>query len=223
MATELPHRNVSLTPDELLATTRAVRRRLDLKRPVDRGVIEECLALARQAPTGGARERWHFVVVTEPEQRQALAALYHEGWEHYRRQPFAAPNQSFSDPAMAAVRRRVGASAQYLHDHLAEVPVHVIPCISPRPEGEEHWWEAALWGSILPAVWSFMLAARLRGLGTSWTTLHLYREQSAAALLGIPYEAVRQVALIPVAYTTQAQFKPAFRGPSAQVTHWNHW
>lgn len=213
----------SLTAEALLTTTRAVRRRLDLTRPVERAVIEECLDVARQAPTGGARERWSFVVVTDPAKRAALAELYRAGWDHYTAQPYTAPNQPSQDPAAAALRARVSNSALYLRDHLHEAPVHVIPCIAPRPEREADWWEATLWGSVLPGAWNFMLAARLRGLGTAWTTLHLYREEAAAALLGIPYAEVRQVALIPVAYTKGSDFQPARRGPLDNVLHWDAW
>ena len=176
-----------LGPDELLTTTRAVRKRLDFDRPVERAVIEECLAIALQAPTGGNRQRWHWVVVTDAAKRRALAELYRKAWAVYLTLPTAAPNLHFDDPTRERVQRRVGDSAQYLADNLERVPVLLIPCFPGRIDGKSSPVQAGTWGSILPAVWSFMLAARARGLGTAWTTLHLQHEQDAARVLGIPY------------------------------------
>jgi nitroreductase len=209
-----------LTPDELLSTTRAVRRRLDLNRPVEQAVLEECLTLAQQAPSGSNSQGWHFVVVTDPDKRAALAAIYRRGWERYAADlsPLQHP-----DPARRAVQQRVRASAQYLADHMHEVPVHVIPCIAGRTDGQPAAAQAGVWGSILPAVWSFMLAARARGLGTAWTTLHLGGEEEAAAVLRIPYREVMQAALIPVAYTNGTDFRPGPRAPLETVVHWDNW
>jgi nitroreductase len=209
-----------LTPDELLSTTRAVRKRLDLSRPVERAVLEECLALAQQAPTGSNSQGWHFVVVTDPDKRAALAAIYRKGWE-----PYAADSTPLQhpDPVRRATQQRVRASAQYLADHLHEAPVHVIPCIRGRTEGQPTSAQASTWGSILPAVWSFMLAARARGLGTALTTLHLGGEEEAAQLLGIPYREIMQAALIPVAYALGDSFKPGPRAPLETIVHWEGW
>jgi nitroreductase len=212
-----------LSPDQLLTTTRAVRKRLDLDRPVERTVIEECLQIALQAPTGGNRQRWHFVVVTDAGKRRALAELYRQAWAVYLTLPTAAPNLHFEDPTREAVQRRVGDSAQYLADNLERVPVFLIPCFPGRVDGQPAPAQAAAWGSILPAVWSFMLAARARGLGSAWTTLHLLHEREAAAILGIPYDEITQAALIPVAYTRGADFKPAHREPLDHVLHWDRW
>lgn len=217
---------MSLLPlglDELLTTTRAVRRRLDLDRPVERSVIEECLQIALQAPSGSNRQRWHFVVVTDQDKRLAIAELYRKSWAAYLTSPTAAPNLHYDDPVREAVQQRVGESAQYLADHLERVPVFLIPCFEGRVDGQPSSAQAGTWGSILPAVWSFMLAARARGLGTAWTTLHLPHEREAAAILGIPYEQVTQAALIPVAYTRGTDFKPAHRVPLASVAHWDAW
>ncbi len=213
----------TLSPDELLTTTRAVRRRLDLDRPVERSLIEECLGIALQAPTGGNRQRWHFVVVTDPGKRAAIAQLYRKAWAVYLTMPTAAPNLRFDDPTRDAVQRRVGDSAQYLADNLERVPVLLIPCFPGRLDGQPSSAQAGAWGSILPAVWSFMLAARARGLGTAWTTLHLLHEREAAGVLGIPYEQFTQAALIPVAYTRGTDFKPAHREPLGSVLHWDAW
>jgi nitroreductase len=207
---------VELTPDELLATTRAVRKRLDLERPVERDVLEECLALAQQAPTGSYAQDWHFVVVTDPDLRAGLAELWRQGGEKY----LSRIGQPEEIPGMMG---RVLGGVFHLRDHLHEVPVHVIPCIDGRTVGKSVFAQASRWGSVMPAAWSFMLAARCRGLGTVWTSFHLAHEQEAAELLGIPYEEVMQAALIPVAYTIGTEFKPAKRAPLETMVHWDRW
>jgi nitroreductase len=163
------------------------------------------------------------VVVSDAAKRSAIAELYRQAWAVYLTMPTAAPNLHFGDPTREAVQRRVGDSAQYLADNLQRVPVFLIPCVPGRVEGLPAPAQAATWGSILPAVWSFMLAARARGLGTAWTTLHLLHEREAAALLDIPYDEVTQAALIPVAYTRGADFRPAHREPLGQFLHWDRW
>ena len=206
------------TCDALLSTTRAVRKRLDLTRPVPRAVIDECLQLAVQAPTGSNSQNWRFVVVDDAAKRQALADLYRRAAEQYL--PTAGARAEAAGNAQTA---RVFSSALYLMEHLHEVPVHVIPCLLGRPAAGAG--VAALGGyfaSIYPAVWSFQLALRARGLGSCLTTLHLGFEREAAGLLGLPEEAV-QAALLPVAYTVGTEFRPAARPPVAQITHWNGW
>ena len=214
---------LQLTPDELLSTTRAVRKRLDLSRPVERGVLEECLRLAQQAPTGSNQQHWAFVVVTDASTRAGLAELYRRGAEAYRSNPSSPRNRVIEDPHLRATYERIRSSSDYLVEHLQDVPVHLIPCIRGRPENLPFHAQAGLWGSILPAVWSFMLAARSRGLGTCWTTFHLFAEREAAQLLGIPYEDYAQTALIPVAYTQGTEFRPAPRMPLATTVHWDRW
>jgi nitroreductase len=200
-----------LTPDELLSTTRTVRKRLDLGRPVERELLEECLDLAFQAPTGGNLQGWHFLLVTEPGRKKALADLYRR-------------SKKENDPAeVPEQHRRVMDASAYLAEHLHEVPVLVIPCIEGRTENVPFLQQAVTWGSILPATWSFMLAARARGLGTAWTSLHLAYEREAAAVLGIPYEHVMQVALIPVAHTVGTDFRPGPRLPGDHRVHWDGW
>lgn len=201
--------------DELLATTRAVRKRLNLQRAVPREVIDECLELAVQAPTGSNAQTWRWLVVDEAGKRQALAELYRQGAEEYL--------STAAGQAAEGQTKRVFDSALYLMEHLHEVPVHVIPCIAGRPgEGASMVEVGSLFGSIFPAVWSFQLALRARGLGSTLTTLHLLHEQEAAALLGVPDD-VMQVALLPVAYTLGTDFKRASRPPVAKITHWNQW
>jgi len=211
---------LSITPDELLTTTRAVRWRLDLTRPVERAVIEECIGIAQQAPSGSNMQPWHFVVVTDQAKRAQLASLYRRGSESYfSRSPVSAG----VDPERQAERMRLRASALFLVDHIHEVPVHVIPCFNGRTEGLSAQAQAATWGSIIPAAWSFMLALRARGLGSAFTTFHLSSEEEAARLLGIPFERVTQAALIPVAYTKGTAFRAGPRGPLSSMIHWDGW
>ena len=201
--------------DALLSTTRAVRKRLDLERPVPRGIIDECLELAVQAPTGSNSQTWRWVVVDDAGQRQALADLYRKSAESYL--------SGAGEQAGDAQTRRVFDSAMYLMEHLHEVPVHVIPCLAGRPPADAPMvMLGPMFGSIYPAVWNFQLALRARGLGSTLTTLHLMEEKAAAELLGIPDD-ILQVALLPVAYTRGTDFKPARRPPVANITHWNHW
>jgi nitroreductase len=201
--------------DELLSTTRAVRKRLDLDRPVEREVLMECLRLAIQAPTGGNRQGWHWVVVTDADKRAGLAELYRSGAATY----FKAAAENAEPPT--GQQARVVDSARYLAEVMDRVPVLVIPCIEGRIKDVRL--AAGFFGSIHPAIWSFQLALRSRGLGSSWTTLHLAHEQQAAELLGIPYENVTQAALVPVAYTIGTDFKPAKRRPAEEITHWDSW
>jgi nitroreductase len=217
-----------LSVDEVLTTTRAVRRRLDLTREVAPELLRECLALALQAPSGGNDQGWHFVVVTDPERRAAVTGAFRRGAIEYaqrpkpRRDPSPRSARRFTDQEKAA-RKRVMASAGYLFEHLHEVPALVIPCVDGRFDDAPLVDQATAFGSILPAVWSFMLAARARGLGTSWTTAHLTVEEEVAGLLGIPFDSVTQVALIPVAHTVGAEFRPALRRALDDVVHWDRW
>jgi nitroreductase len=210
--------------DDLLATTRAVRRRLDLTRPVDPELIRDCIELALQAPTGGNDQGWHFVVVTDAATRAAVADVFRRGAIDYaRRERPPRPRLRERTDDERATRERVMASSGYLFEHLHEVPVHVVPCVEGRVDAAPLADQATLFGSILPAVWSFMLAARARGLGTAWTTVHLEHETEMAELLGIPIDAVTQVALVPVAHTVGDRFTRARRRPVDEVVHWDRW
>jgi len=220
---------LNLTPDELLTTTRSVRKRLDFSRPVELELLRECLEIAVQAPTGGNRQTWHFILVTNRQKIQALGEIYRKGWAIYtqvQQQTYANLAQSKRmTPDRIATLGRVADSASYLAEHMHEVPAMLIPCgfgradIDGRPTAAQAGW----WGSLLPAAWSFMLAARARGLGTCWTTIHLYYEQEAAEVLGIPYEKIVQAAIIPVAYTLGSDFKPGARVPLDDILHWDKW
>lgn len=215
---------LNLTSDELLSTTRAVRKRLDLTRPVEPELIRECVELATQAPTGSNSQRWHFVIVTDAEKRKALGEFYRQGMiAAYGPGSANSQQPAPQDPQLAQTMERVRDLSWYLAEHMGEVPVLVVPCIRGRLESATSVVQASTWGSILPGVWSFMLAARARGLGTAWTTLHLLHEKEAAEVLGIPYEKVTQAALIPVAHTIGTDFKPGPRKPLDEVLHWDQW
>lgn len=197
--------------DALLSTTRAVRKRLDFERDVPDDVLLECLQLAVQAPTGSNRQGWRWLVVRDPDKKAALADMYRDSGADY----LAA---AAAEADAGSQTGRVLDSANFLAERLQDVPVMVIPMIIGRLDDPNVGSAAGLMGSILPAVWSFQLALRSRGLGSCWTTLHLAKEQEAAELLGIP-EHMMQVALLPVAYTKGTDFKPAARPPVEQITY----
>ncbi|SDK51301.1 Nitroreductase [Nonomuraea maritima] len=207
--------------DDALTTTRSVRKRLDLTRPVPLDLVKECLEIALQAPTGGNAQGWHWIVVTDPELRRAIGEHYARSWNRYYASGTSAASRFADDPVRASVQSRVSDSAAYLGEHMGDVPVLVLGCIATPgglPEGNQ----AGLWGSLLPAAWSYMLAARARGLGTAWTTLHLAYEREVAQLLGIP-DNVRQGVLLPTAYYTGDTFRPAPRQPLDEVLHLDRW
>ncbi len=207
--------------DHLLTTTRSVRKRLDFSKAVDPAVIARCIEIAMQAPTGSNAQGWHFMVVTDAGKRKAIADLYKKGFELYANNPDLRPTYSEDDLRTKQLPRVVD-SASYLAQHMHEAPVFVIPCIEGRIENAGTLAQASVYGSILPAAWSFMLALRARGLATAWTTLHIMFEQDVARILGIP-EHVTQTALLPVAHYTGSDFKPAKRIPAAELMSWNTW
>ncbi|MGE3660991.1 MAG: nitroreductase family protein [Pseudonocardia sp.] len=208
-----------LSSDELLTTTRSVRKRLDLTRPVPLDVIRECLEIARQAPTGGNRQDWHWLVVTDRGHRTRIGELYAESFGRYRR----ASTYGATRGGTPATQSRVKDSAEYLAEVMGRVPVLVIGALDVGGDGElPPGNQAGLWGSLLPAAWSFQLAARARGLGSAWTTLHLRHERAISELLGVP-PSVRQGVLLPVAYYTGETFRPAPRGPLDDVLHVDGW
>lgn len=212
---------LDLTAEELLTTTRAVRYRLDLDRPIDPGLLRRCVELATQAPTGRHEQGWSFVVVTDPQRRAALARLWRQGL-----------GQGDSPMSEEALRRayvqprsmnRVWNGLRYLAENFHRVPALVIPCIEGRTDGLAVDRQASKWASLYPAVWSFMLAARLHGLGTVLTLGNMAVEREVADLLGIPYDTVMQGAVIPVAHTIGTDFRPAPRIPVDEVLHWDKW
>lgn len=193
-----------------------MRRRLDVDRPVDVELIRECIACALQAPAGSNLPRTRFVVVRDAGKRAAIAAIYREIYETvYRDSPGYIGRVSTASAAR---------SADALPARLADVPAIVIACLSgARIDGASGVVSAALLGGVMPAMWSFMLAARARGLGTCWTTMHLARERDVAELLGIPYDRVQQVCLSPLAHTIGGDFRPARREDPEDVVHWDAW
>lgn len=213
-----------LDPDALLSTTRSVRKRLDFDRPVDPALLEQCLDLALQAPTGSLRQDWHFVVTTDPDQCRQVGEIYKRVWnglvsdEYLERTAAAEP-----DPAARASWLRMMESARHLADNFPRIPALMVPAIDGRLDGAPAAVQALKWGSVIQAAWSFMLAGRARGLGTCWTTVHLSAEEEVASVFGIPFGEVQQVALIPVAHTLGTDFKPGRRKPAEQFVHWNGW
>lgn len=198
---------------ELLTTTRSFRRRLDLTRPVERRDLLECLDIAVQAPSGSNRQPWRFLIVQDAEAKQRIAEYYRKGFSANLSGRTPRPDQ-LGDLA----------SGRYLAEHLAEVPALVLVCSLGRlPESPSPVRLASFYGSIYPAVWNFMLALRARGLGSCLTTAHLAYEREVADLLGIPFDEVAQLAMIPVARLLPGSDGPGRRAPAAEVTMWDRW
>jgi nitroreductase len=224
----MSHPQLDLTSDELLSTTRAVRKRLDFDRPVAVETLSECLQIATQAPTGSNAQGWQFMFVTDAEKKARIGDLYRQAFSLYREMPVAIHHlhKESPDETLKSSQSRSTSSAEYLAEHLGEAPVLMIPCVAGRIDpgsAQGTLIHASVYGSIIPAAWSFMLAARARGLGTAWTTLHLMHEQEIADLLGIPFDDYMQVALIPIAYTKGTEFKPAYRPALDSVMHVDQW
>ena len=222
------HAQLGLSNDELLSTTRAVRKRLDFDRPLSMDVVKECMELAVQAPTGSNSQSWQFVFVTDSEKRAKIGELYRQAFSLYKEMPMAIHklHSESGDKDLTDSQERSASSADYLGENMGKVPVMMIPCIAGRTdntEGNNVLAQSALFGSIIPAAWSFMLAARARGIGTAWTTLHLMHEREIAELIGIPYDEFMQIALIPLAYTKGTSFKPAYRPDVENIMHVDKW
>lgn len=209
---------LALSVDEVLTTTRAVRKRLDISRPVPRAVLEECLELALQAPNGSNRNQWRWIIVDDPAMIAKLAQEYRAAmgvlWDGQKR----------GDPSVTAGVPREDKlldSAYALAEKLDKVPAILIPLMPGRPEGKSAGEQSVMWGSIIQAVWSFSLALRDRGLGSAWTTVTFRREKEIADLLGIPFTEYTQVGLFPIAYTIGTDFKKAWRKPVSEVLAYN--
>jgi nitroreductase len=209
---------LDLTPDQLLSTTRAVRKRLDFTRPVSDDAVRECVAMALQAPSGSNMVTMRFVAVRDEEKRRAIGEVYRQVYAMYKASP-GYPGRPTGDAERDRVQGRVASSADHLGEHMGEAPVLVLGCT----EGKDRASAIAGIGNILPGMWSFMLAARARGLGTAWTSMHLARERDVAEILGIPYDTVAQAVLTPLAYTKGTDFRPADRPEPDQVIHWDAW
>lgn len=215
---------LDMTPDEMLATTRSVRRRLDFGRQVDPELLTQCLELGLQAPTGSLRQDWHFVVSTDPTQCRQVGEVYKRVWNALATDEYLeATAAKEADPVARAAWLRMMSSARHLADNFPEIPALLVPCISGRLDGAPAALQALRWGSVIQATWSFMLAGRVRGLGTCWTTVHLSAEEEVAEILDIPFDKIQQVALIPVAHTIGTDFKHGARKPMDDFVHWNGW
>ena len=215
--------HLHLSADEVLTTTRAVRKRLDFDRPVEREVIEECLQIALQAPSGSNSQGWQWLMVTDPAKKMALADIYRANWAGYSSSVAASALAARGEEGDRRIEQ-VYSSANYLAEHFQRAPIIMVPCIAADLDRLPLWAAAGVWGSILPAVWSFLLAARERGLGTAWTTVYLAKggDAQSAELLGIP-AGFSQVGMFPIAYTVGTDFKPAARLPLELILHWDTW
>ena len=214
-----------LSPDELLSTTRAVRKRLDFERPVSDDLVRECVDLAMQSPSGSNNMTMQFVVVRDAEKRRAIGEVYRQCYGIYQSlDGVYIRSIDKGGEVENAQQARSADSADYLGEHMGEAPALVIACTAAgRVDNTPAMIATSLLGNVMPAMWSFMLAARARGLGTCWTTVHLFMEQQVAEILGIPFESVQQVCLSPVAYTVGTDFKPANRPPADSIIHWDRW
>ena len=220
---------VVVDPDELLMTTPSVRRRLDLERPVDRALVEECLDVAVHAPNGSNQQPYRFVCIDDPARKVAIAEIYRSAMDAFVNRPRTEAAEDNVDRTTAQ-QQRIAASVFHLRDHLHEIPVLCIPLVAGRSDERATgvqadrtsvFWQAGRWGSIIPTVWSFLLALRSRGLGSAWTTLTLLEEQRVADVLGIPFDRWMQVGLFPIAHTIGTDFRPTPRRPAAEFLRWN--
>ena len=208
--------------DHVLRTTRSVRLRLDFERPIEPAVIEECLEVALQAPTASNSQQWQWVVITDPDKISAVADIYRKSFRILTDRPPEQRPAYGPDDSRTHQSEKVTRSAMYLAAEMHRCPAMLIACINGRIEQLPATAHAGVYGSILPGAWSFMLAARERGIGMAWTTIHLRNEADVAAVLGIPDD-VTQTVLFPMAYFTGEDFKPAPRVPLSEVVHWNAW
>ncbi len=219
-----PESLLPLSAEELLMTTRGVRKRLDFSRPVERDVLRSCVAAALQAPSGSNRWALQFVIVTDADRRRAIGEAYRAGYETYRSlDGVYIGSIEKGDPDLDRQQQRTASSADFLAEHMGEAPAIVAACAPGRAEEGPAIRKTTLLGSVMPGMWSFMLAARLRGLGTCWTTVSLFEEEATAAAFGIDKDAVTIAAVSPVAYTRGTDFKPALRPDPDEVIHWDQW
>lgn len=208
--------------DEVLTTTRTVRKRLDLSRPVPNDVIAQCIEIATFAPSGSNRQGWHFIVITDAGLRKQIGAIYKRSFDLYYTSQMAQLGNAPTDDPNRAQLAKVLDSARYLGDHMGDAPALILVCAEGRVENAGAMAQAAFYGSVIPAAWSLMLALNARGIGTAWTTLHLRHDEEVASLLGIPKD-VTQVMLTPVGYLKDGPSKKAARKPARERTYWNHW
>ena len=215
---------LDMTPDQLLHTTRAVRKRLDFTKPVSDDVIRECVAAAMQAPSGSNNMTMRFVIVKDEAKRAAIGDIYRQCFDIYKTLPGVYAGSIAKDTDVEQAQQdRVVDSALYLADHMGEAPALVIACTAGRLDSVPSMMAVSSMGNVLPGMWNFMLAARARGLGTAWTTVGLMMEQAIADVVGIPFAEVQQACLTPLAYTIGTDFKPADRPDPDSIIHWDRW
>lgn len=211
---------LNLSADDLLSTTRSVRKRLDLERPVARETVEECLELAFQAPNGSNMNTWRWIVVDDRDLVAQMADIYRGGIDDFVATLGGKVGENYagaSVPGFAAIDQ----SVDHLRQNMHRVPALLLPLMAGRVEGGNAFSQGSAYGSIIQATWSFFLALRERGMGSAWTTAHLWREKEMAELLGVPYEHYTQIGLFPIAYTMGTDFRPAYRKAFAEVASWN--
>jgi nitroreductase len=215
--------------DHVLNTTRSVRLRLDLGREVSREIIEEALEIALQAPTGANTQTWRFLVVTDSKIKSGIADYYRKGAELYiadqtgMTQTGVSATREFSaDDMRAAQKEGVMNSSMFLLENMQNVPAMIIPCIESRFEDEKPFVQASMYGSILPATWSLMLALRARRIASAWTSLHLVYEKEVRELVGMP-DNFTQAALLPIAWLKGGELHKAKRLPLSEVAYWDRW
>lgn len=211
---------LNLTADQLLSTTRSVRKRLDFDKPVQRDVLQDCMELAFQAPNGSNMNTWRWILIDDPAVIKDIAKIYNQALEDYVK----ILGESVGDDYMGAETpgfEKINQSVDYLRENIHRAPAILIPLMSGRVENAGVFMQASCYGSILQAVWSFFLALRARGMGSAWTTAHLWREKEMAELLNIPYKDFTQVGIFPIAYTIGTEFKKAYRKPFDKVVNWN--
>ena len=211
---------LNLTADQLLSTTRSVRKRLDFDRPVERSVIQECMELAFQAPNGSNLNTWRWIILDDPEVIAKTASIYNAALDDYVSSLGDAVGENYMGADIPGFEN-INASVDYLRQNFHRCPAVLIPLLGGRVESAGVFMQASSYGSIIQATWSFFLALRERGMGSAWTTAHLWREQELAELLGIPYQHYTQIGLFPIAYTKGTEFKPAYRKPFDEVASWN--
>ena len=211
---------LNLSADQLLTTTRSVRKRLDFDRPVDRDVIRRCLEIAFQAPNGSNLNSWKWVVVDDPAIIREAARLYNQGTDDFIATLGDAVGDNYAGAGVPGFDG-ISASVEYLRQNMHRVPAILFPLMAGRVEHSGVFWQASAYGSIVQATWSFFLALRERGMGSAWTTAHLWREKEMAALLGVPFARYTQIGLFPIAHTLGTDFSTAYRKSFDDVASWN--
>lgn len=216
----MPAPELNFSAEEILTTTRSVRKRLDTSRPVERSVIEKCMRIALQAPNGSNRNTWRWIIVDDPALVARIGELYELSFSDYEQVLAQEMGDNYVESSNTRTEK-LNQSVLHLKAAMGKMPALLIPLMPGRPDGLHHFRQATMWGSIVQAVWSFFLALRMEGLGSAWTTVGLYREREIAELLDVPFDEYSQVGLFPIAYTLGADFKKGWRAPLEEVMSYN--